>query len=96
MSKISTIEELRLEKQKLALYRYELEEELHINWNNLKESLNPAVIAGDMFKNVLNYKAVKNLAGNGLFKNLLILGFTILTKRLVSKAGEKLNTVLKR
>ncbi len=96
MKRISTIEDLQLEKKKLNLYRYELEKELHNNWNNLKESLNPAFLTGLIIKNVLNYKTVKSLAANGIFKEMLTYAITLLARKLTDKAEEKFNTIFKK
>jgi len=49
MKKIKTIKQLKAEKQQLAQRRSELEKAIKYDWRDVKESLRPGNVAGQVF-----------------------------------------------
>jgi hypothetical protein len=97
MKKIHSLKELKEEKSHIAHRRRELEERIGNNWNDLKIQLRPVNMAKDALGSMLHRKTkeAENAEG-GILKSALSYGAWLLTRKMMNKAGERLNRVFKK
>lgn len=91
MKKFKSIKQLQTEKMRLIQQQEKLENKIRSNWNELKECLKPVNIAKDIFSKVIKNKTEQNLNGESILKSTFTYGVTLLAKRLLDKAEEKLD-----
>jgi hypothetical protein len=92
MKKIKNDKQLQHQKKQLLKRQKELEQLLHANWMELKLSLSPKNLAGEILAKAFHSKPVD---GNNVLADSLGEFASLLTKAAVEKAQEKLNEWLK-
>jgi hypothetical protein len=90
MTKIKHICQLKLEQQQLLQRQAELEKAIHYDWRDLKDSLRPKNIAGQVFSKLFDRKENAFVA-DGVSQ--LAARFT---KKMVEKAEDKIDGWLKK
>jgi hypothetical protein len=90
MTKIKHICQLKLEQQPLLQRQAELEKAIHYDWRDLKDSLRPKNIAGQVFSKLFDRKENAFVA-DGVSQ--LAARFT---KKMVEKAEDKIDGWLKK
>lgn len=96
MKKIKSIQQLRDEKRRIQQRQQELEWKIKHRWNGLKESLQPVNLAGDLLGSMMKSKLTSVLAGDHLLKNTFTYGLSLLAGKLAGKAGEKIESLMKK
>lgn len=96
MKKIKSIKQLKAEKKRIKQRQAELEGKIRSNWKELKENLKPVNIAKDTLNGIMRGRAEDNLYGDGLVRNAITYGVTILANKLLNKAGARLGKVFKK
>lgn len=96
MKKIKNIKHLYAEKKRLQEQEENLEKKISSNWTELKQTLKPVVIVKDAVNNFLNEKTKENLIDESILKSTFTYGISLLAKKLVDKAEEKLSSYLKK
>ncbi|MBP6687404.1 MAG: hypothetical protein KA160_06065 [Lacibacter sp.] len=86
MTKITSIKQLKIQQKKLEQRRFELEKAIRYDWRDVKESLKPTNVAGQVFTHIFE-KEQKN--GDSSLANTLSQLAAVLTKIGVEKAEEK-------
>lgn len=86
MNKIRSIKQLKARQKKLEQRKAELEKAIHYDWLDVKNSLKPTNVAGQVFAHLLT-KEHQN--GDSSLANSLSQLAAILTKIGVEKAEEK-------
>lgn len=93
MKKIKNIQELQAEKKKLQQQQIDLEIKMHENWDDLKDSARPINIVKDTINSIITHKTKGNYKGESILKNALAYGASIVAKKLIDKAEEKLGKI---
>jgi hypothetical protein len=96
MKKIKNIQELQAEKKKLRQEQKDLKIEMHENWKDLKDSVRPVNIAKDTINSILTRKTESNYNGPNIIKNAFAYGISLVVKKLVNNAQEKLGKLFKK
>ncbi len=96
MKQIKSKKQLRAEKARINQRLEVLENKLHIQWQELKQSLTPANIIKDSIGSILKNKAERNLNGESLLKSTFTYGVTLLAGKLAEKARERFSSVFKK
>lgn len=86
MNKIRSIKQLKARQKKLEQRKTELEKAIRYDWLDVKESLKPKNVAGQVFAHLFE-KEQQN--GDSSFANTLSQVAAVLTKIGVEKAEEK-------
>lgn len=87
MNKIRSIKQLKTRQRKLEQRRAELEKAIHYDWLDVKKSLNPKNLAGEVFEQVFNKDSE---TGNSPWANSLSQLAAGLTRIAVEKVEEKI------
>ena len=95
MKKIKSIKQLQAEKKRMRIEQRELEEKIKFQWNEFKHYLHPSVLAKETFATVLHHKEEQIYKEDSILKSMLNFGISLLTKKLIDKAGKKLNLFAK-
>jgi len=96
MKKIRNIQELQAEKKKILQEQKYLENEMHENWKDLKESVRPINIAKDTLNSIFSKKTTSNYKGESLIKNAVGFSLSLLARKIINKAEEKLGNIFKK
>ena len=88
MKKIKIIRQLKSVKKQLKQRQTELEKAIKYDWRDLKESLAPRKVAGQVFSKVFDKKESYN--GNSFIAETVSQLAATLAKRVVEKAEEKI------
>ena len=94
ITKIKHIRQLKMEQQQLLQRQVELEKAIHYDWRDLKDSLRPKNIAGQVFSKLFDGKKDKKesaFVADGVSQ--LAARFT---KKMVEKAEDKIDGWLKK
>jgi hypothetical protein len=92
MKKIKNDKQLQLQKKQLLKRQKELEQLLHANWIELKHSLRPKNVAGEILSKALHSKTEEG--GNSLAETIGEFA-SVVTKAAVENAQEKFSEWLK-
>jgi hypothetical protein len=87
MKKIKNIEQLQVEKLRLILERKRLEQQMHVNLQELKESARPVNLLKDTIGSTINKAMSEN--GAGFRKGLLLYGAGLLARKFAGKIAER-------
>jgi conjugal transfer/entry exclusion protein len=96
MKIIKSIQQLQTEKKRIMLQQQNLEDKIHSNWNELKESLQPANVAKDVLSKVMQHNTAGNINGESILKSTFTYGASLLAKKMADKAGEKFSNFFKK
>lgn len=94
MTQIKHIRQLKLEQQQLLQRQAELEKAIHYDWRDLKDSLRPKNIAGQVFSKLFNGK--KDKRENAFVTDGVSQLAARFTKKMVEKAEDKIDGWLKK
>jgi ATP-dependent Clp protease adapter protein ClpS len=86
MNKIRSIKQLKARQKKLEQRKNELEKAIHYDWLDVKESIKPKNVAGQVFAQIFD-KEQQN--GHSPLANILSQLAAVFTKISVEKAEEK-------
>lgn len=87
MNKIRSIKQLKARQKKLEQRKSELEKAIRYDWLDVKESIKPKNVAGQVFAHIFNKQP---LNGESSLANTLSQLAAVLTKIAVEKAEEKM------
>jgi hypothetical protein len=96
MKTIKNIQQIKDEKRRLKQRREDLERRIRNSWQELKWELKPANIAGDTLGSFAGPSAAPSQEGGGLLRDTLNYGLGLLTRKLVEKTGDRLESLLKK
>jgi hypothetical protein len=96
MKKIKNMKHLKAEKKKLKRRQEELEARFGNDWHELKETLHPKRVAGDVLQSWMNKKTNDFATRKNILQSTLSYGASLLAKRFAEKAGEKIDSLFKR
>lgn len=92
MKKINSNKHLNAEKKRLQKRQKELESVIHANWIELKQSLRPKSLAGELFSKTFS----SNNDHSGSLADTISEFAALLTKAAVLKAQEKMSESLRK
>ena len=92
MKKIKHIEDIQTEKMQLRIKQLELEKRIRINWNELKENLNPRIFVEQKLAESTHKKSERG----HLFSDALIYGVGYLSRKLSEIAGQKIESTMQK
>lgn len=96
MKKIRNMKQLLFEKKKLRNRQEELEKNFGYDWKELKGTLRPQNLAGDIFRSWLYKKTNDPEGSKNMLQSALSFGVTWIAKRMAAKAEKKLVHLFKR
>ncbi len=96
MKTIKNKKQLQAEKKRIAQQVEELEKKICSNWNELKESLQPANVAKEALSTVMQNNTADNINGESVLKSTFTYGVSLLAKKMADKAGEKFSKFFKK
>lgn len=96
MKTIKNIRQIKDEKRRLQQRREDLELRIRSHWQELKWELKPANLAGDTLGSLAKPSAASSQEGGGLLRETLHYGLSLLTRKLVEKTGDRLDSLLKK
>lgn len=96
MKKIRNMRHLKAEKKKLKTRQEELEKNFGNDWSQLKETLHPKRVAGDVVRSWMNKKTNDLVNRKTILQSTLSYGASLMAKRFAEKAEEKIDRLFKR
>jgi len=96
MNKIKSIQQLKLEKQRLKSREEELENDIKNNWKELRIALKPGNIVKDTLNEEIKTEMEENLNGGSVLKSTFNYGLSLLARKFTDKAGEKISGFFKK
>jgi len=94
VKKIKNIQQLNAEKKQLAQRKVELEKAIKYDWRDVKESLKPGNVAGQVFSKLAEGKQEEE--GNSFFADALAKMAARFTGKMAEKAENKIGKWFKR
>lgn len=85
MNKIKSMKQLREQKIRLEARRCQLEKDMRLHWNELKEGLHPGRI-----------KKEQEGHNNSIIKNTVQYGLMLLAQKITGKAEEKIKKMFRK
>ena len=96
MKTIKNIRQIKDEKRRLQQRREDLELRMRGHWQELKWELKPANIAGNALGSLARPSATPSQEGGGLLRETLNYRLSLLTRKLVERTGDRLDSLLKK
>lgn len=92
MNKIKHISELYSEQLRLQKLEDNLEKNIRKDWKEVKESMRPKNLGKEMLSDFINKRLQDKIKSNGILSGTLSYGAAMLTKKIVEKAEEKMES----
>jgi hypothetical protein len=92
MNKIKHISELYSEQLRLQKLEDNLEKTIRKDWKEVKESMRPKNSGREMLSDFINKRLQDKIKSNGILSGTLSYGAAMLTKKIVEKVEEKMES----
>ena len=92
MKRIKNISQLYSEQLRLQKQEDNLEKNIRKDWREVKESMRPKNLGKEILSDFINKRLQDKIKSNGILSGTLSYGAAMLTKRIVKKAKEKIES----